>query len=189
MSVNEIALLYDLLEEKRPRKIVELGRNYGCSTRIFMQYVYRHGGILSSWDLKHWDGFIEIMGENGYHFFPTGNGDFVTLPPPGQDDCPVNLRIAHSIKTPIPANEMIDFLLIDTEHSVINALGEYLRWRFYLNSGALIAFHDSTLPAVARAIEMVKECEWNEDKGRGGFKRQWILERQDGFGIQVLERW
>src|SRR5690348_15240231 len=52
MSVGEVALLYDLLEEKKPNKIVELGRNYGTSTRIFLQHVVRHGGLLESWDLK-----------------------------------------------------------------------------------------------------------------------------------------
>jgi cephalosporin hydroxylase len=186
MSVNEIALLYDLLEKRRPRKIVELGRNFGCSTRIFLQYVLRHGGVLSSWDLKHWDGFIEGMAENGYVFVPVPETeDFVMLPKEGEADCPVNIRVAHSIKTPVPYDEKVDFLLIDTEHGLEHALGEYMRWREYLNSGCMIAFHDSTLPGPARAIEIVKEVESAGDRHR--IIREYVNERVDGYGIQVLE--
>jgi hypothetical protein len=199
MSVNEIALLYDLLERKKPKTIVELGRNFGCSTRLFMQHVIRHGGSFESWDLKHWDGFLEKMAGNGYIFQGEKDGprgkDFaglLCLGPDGKfkaddniDIHDVEIRLAHSIKTAIPEDFIVDFLLIDTEHGIEHALGEYMRWREYCTGGSIIAFHDSTLPAVARAIDLALEVEEISHEGRV----RWVHknERIDGYGIAVLE--
>ena len=187
MSVNEVALLYDCLEIRKPRRILELGRNYGTSTRLFLQHIIRHGGALNSWDLKHWDGFLETMAENGYDFTRIPNEQYVaewvkrsTVP-----DAFAYLEVAHSMKSSIDYNAQIDFLLIDTEHSTANALYEYGRWRNYMGGGAMIAFHDSSLPGVARAIEIIKEVEEAESPGR--IAKEYINERIDGFGITVLE--
>ena len=178
MSLNEVALLCECLELKKPKSIVELGRNYGTSTRLFVQHVIRHGGIVESWDWKHWPGFIEIMTENGYPL----NSDASTDLPNG---AAVYLKTADSIKSPIHPEFTVDFLLIDTEHSIEDALGEYMRWRRYLQGGAMIAFHDSSLSQVARAIEIVKEVEgWG---GRDRIWREWVNEHIDGFGVHILE--
>lgn len=186
MSVNEMALLYDLLEKKRPKKIVELGRNYGTSTRMFIQHVLRHGGSVESWDLKHWDGFIDGMNENGYNFIPGKGEEFVMSPI--RNDASVTLKVAHSIKTHIEnEGRWVDFLLVDTEHGLEHALGEYMRWREYLNSGALIAFHDSTLIGPKRAIEIIKEVEEMASPGGGRLVKEYINEREDGYGIHILE--
>lgn len=181
MSVNEIALIYDVLEAKRPKVIVELGRNYGCSTRIILQYLLRHdGGYLESWDLKHWPGFLEKMAENGYPSSPIANypGDFSLC---GK----AHIRVADSMKTAIPENFQVDFLLVDTEHGLEHALGEYMRWRVYLHSGSCVAFHDSDLAGPKRAIEMIKEVEANNFGDR--LIREYVNEHIDGFGIHVLE--
>ena len=192
MSVNEVALLYDLLEKKKPDTIVELGRNYGTSTRLFMAHILKgDDAMLDSWDLKHWDGSIETMKENGYGF-DRWDGETAAIleaeDAEGKIDAlGVILRTAHSIKTPIPKNleKGVDFLLIDTEHAIENCLPEYCRWREYLRSGAIIAFHDSTLPAVARGIEMIIEMEQSSRPGR--IIRTYENERVDGFGIMALE--
>lgn len=184
MSVNEIALIYDLLEKFKPKNIVELGRNYGCSTRIFLQHIIRNGGTLDSWDLKHWPGFIEIMANNDYVFEQNGvPGEYIFK---GEATC--RLRVAHSVRTPVPEyidKEGVDFLLIDTEHGITNALPEYCRWREYLHSGSLVAFHDSTLRGPKRAIEIVKEIEEADFSDR--IIREYVNERIDGFGVHVLE--
>ena len=199
MSVNEVGLMYDLLEEKKPKTIVELGRNYGTSTRLFLAYMMKHDlfyrkdgsneinsnhAVLDSWDLKHWDGFIETMRDNGYVFCSLGRSCFVD----GKFYTTVIRDDAHSIKTDIPpylVQRGVDFLLIDTEHAIENALPEYCRWREYLNSGALIAFHDSTLPAVARSIEIILEMEGKDRPGR--IDKIHKNECEDGFGICILE--
>lgn len=202
MSVNEIALLYDMLEKKGACNIVELGRNYGCSTRLFIQHVIRHGGSLQSWDLKHWDGFIEKMRENGYNFgeFKENHAgtDEITYGPLHVQSginalrCNVQLKVADSMKTPIVSpkendDRFVDFLLVDTEHGLEHALGEYMRWRNYLCAGAMVAFHDSTLPGPKRAIEIIKEVEEMASPGAGRLVREYVNERVDGYGVQVLE--
>jgi len=192
MSVNEIALIYDILEAKRPKIIVELGRNYGCSTRISLQYIIRHGGTLYSWDLKHWPGFIQKMNENGYSFVGCDDEDTFVGKWIATDgsNLPGNvwLRVAHSIKAPVWRDielNGVDFLLIDTEHGLEHALGEYMRWREYLKAGSFVAFHDSELAGPKRAIEMVKEVEANNYGDR--LIREYKNEHIDGFGIHVLE--
>jgi hypothetical protein len=60
-----------------------------------------------------------------------------------------------------------------------------MRWREYLKSGSFIAFHDASLPAVARAIDIVKEVEAPFD---GRLAKEYINERVDGFGIHIF-RW
>lgn len=184
MSVNEISLIYDLLEKFKPKNIVELGRNYGCSTRIFLQHIIRNGGRIDSWDLKHWPGFIEIMAQSGYVFEQLpGTQEYAFM---GNADC--LLRVAHSIRTPVPEyidREGVDFLLIDTEHGLCHALGEYMRWREYCKAGTLIAFHDSTLDGPKRGIEIAKEVEATNFGDR--IVREYVNERIDGYGIHVLE--
>lgn len=197
MSPNEVGLIYDLLLRKRPRHIVELGRNFGVSTRIFLWYCVTFGGYLESWDIKHWGespkSLREVLEANG---FTTKDDNILHDPSEGIYE-PTSgyyvfwkgqeighMKIANSMKTPIHYDRKVDFLLIDTEHGLENALGEYMRWRMYMNGGGVAAFHDSELPAVHRAIEIAIEVESDFD---GRIQRHWVNERKDGFGIEALE--
>ena len=190
MSPNEIALMYDLLEKKKACRIVELGRNFACSTRLFVQHVLRHGGSFQSWDLKHWDRVKESFETQGFGIKQAQKGPSWVSPEDyalfdGERKI-ADIRVADSIKTHIEdESRWVDFLLIDTEHGIENALGEYMRWRQYLNAGAYIAFHDSTLPGVLRSIELVKEIELATCGER--IIREWQNERVEGFGVTVLE--
>jgi hypothetical protein len=103
----------------------------------------------------------------------------------GEGDRTVRLRVAHSMKTQLPEDFKVDFLLIDTEHAIENALGEYMRWREYMASGAIIAFHDSTLPAVKRSIDLAIEVEAACHDGR--ILKIHKNEREDGYGLLALE--
>lgn len=185
MSVNEVALLYDLLEKKGACNIVELGRNYACSTRLFLQHVLRRGGFLESWDLKHWGDVHKTFSNQGFEVQDV-HGDYFVQKPGAGEPTLAWLRIADSRKDNImPRERWVDFLLIDTEHGMEDALGEYMRWRPYLKGGAMVAFHDSTLPGVKRAIEVCVEVEDKASPGR--IVRQWQNEREDGFGVAILE--
>lgn len=182
MSVNEVGLLYDLLEKKGACNIVELGRNFGTSTRLFIQHVIRHGGYFESLDLRHWGNLEETFINQGFEVRPSGD-DYILET---CDRLIAHIRISDSIKTHIKnENRWVDFLLIDTEHGLENALGEYMRWRQYLKSGAFIAFHDLCIPGVARAIEIVKEVELVTCGDR--IIREWQNERVDGYGVSILE--
>jgi len=161
MSVNEAALLYEGMEMVKPNPtVLELGRDFGTSTRIFLQAIIRRGGELHSMDLK-----------------PPHPALVHSLEQLGLDD-KVNLITADSMR--IGWDKKIDFLLIDTEHGTDNALGEYYRYRNCLEGGAIIAFHDAELPAVKRAIELVKELDnWR-------FEAEYKNEVVDGFGLHLL---
>jgi cephalosporin hydroxylase len=177
MSVNEVALLYDLLEQKGPCNIVELGRNYGCSTRIFIQHVIRHGGYFESWDLKHWGNLKESFSNQGFKVRDDGEDYWLT------DS--MRIRVANSMKTAILEDFTVGFLLVDTEHSTANCLYEYGRWRNYLTSGSMVAFHDSTLSGVSKAIDIIKEVEFAEVGDR--ICKEYVNEREDGFGIKIIQ--
>lgn len=194
MSVNEVALLYDLLEEKKPKMIVELGRNYGCSTRLFLQCIVRHGGFLESWDLKHWGDLNQTFKNQGFHVVPTSfsprigqtEPDFSISMPEDSNSPIAVLKIGDTRRDHItPTERWIDFLLVDTEHGMEDALGEVMRFRTFLKGGAMIAFHDSTLSGVSRAIEVYEEVEATASPGR--IVRKYVNEREDGFGICILE--
>lgn len=195
MSVNEVGLLYDCLELMGRGHIVELGRNYGTSSRLFLQHVIRHGGTLESWDLKVWPGFIEAMEAAGYPQFSVPSAPYGSRVYRGEG-YEVITRLAHSVKTPITdprdrlgypncVERFVDFLLIDTEHGLEDALGEYMRWRLYLKGGAFVAFHDATLPGVARAIELVQEI---ERTFTGRLAEHHVNAQVDGYGLEVF-RW
>ena len=189
MSPNEIGLLYDLLEAKRPKYVVELGRNFGCSTRILLQYCVRYGAYMESWDLKHWGNVEETFKNQGFdvnRLQHAAKEEFdYTLAIPGNPQNIAAIRVADSMKTNIGEVErFVDFLLIDTEHGLENALGEYMRWRPYLRSGSIIAFHDSELPAVARAIDLAIEV---ESDFNGRILKRYKNERIEGFGLEALE--
>jgi predicted O-methyltransferase YrrM len=174
MNACEVAFLYDFLEMKGACNIVELGRNFGCSTRMFIQHVVRHGGTFESWDLKHWGNLNETFANQGFEL----NG-------PEEDihfeNYQIRLKNADSLKNPIKEGRWIDFLLIDTEHGVANAFGEFNRWTEHVKDHAFIAFHDATLPGVAESLRMIEEAksdniyEWYE------------LEFAGGYGISLLE--
>lgn len=143
-GLNEVeaAALYDVLELMGTGTIVELGRSFGCSTRVFYQHVARHAGSLHSYDLVLFESLMDRHRKTGF---------------PLDGHVNVQIQVGDSMKVQWDEGWPIDFLFIDTEHSLADALGEYMRWRVYLSPGAFIAFHDSNLPPVARAIEIVKE--------------------------------
>lgn len=185
MSQNEVGLMFDLLEQKGVCNIVELGRNFGCSTRMLIQHVVRHpGAFLDSWDLKHWGNLEETFKNQGFDVRRSeewGDDYKIFL----EDRHIANIRVADSQKTHIlNDSRWVDFLLIDTEHGLENALGEYMRWRNYLKSGSITCFHDSELPAVARAIELCIEVEETFD---GRIAKQYRNQRIEGFGLEALE--
>jgi hypothetical protein len=182
MSNNEVSLLYDCLEKCHPKHIVELGRRYGTSNRMFLQYVLRNGGTLESWDNDQHGILPESYLGMELPFVQQGN-DWICQPNP---ETKIWLRVAESQRSPVvPTCRFVDFLLIDTLHDIEHALGEYMRWRNYLNSGAMIAFHDSNYPPVNRSIEIAKEVEAQAEKVT--YVKEYVNSESDGYGLKVLE--
>jgi predicted O-methyltransferase YrrM len=173
MNACEVAFIYDFLEIKGACNIVELGRNFGCSTRMFIQHVVRHGGYFESWDLKHWGNLNETFINQG---FELENEEDISF-----KGYPIHLKIADSLRNPIQEGKWIDFLLIDTEHGVANAFGEFNRWTEHLNDHAFIVFHDANLPGVSESLRMIEETKADH------IKNWYELEHTGGYGISILE--
>jgi predicted O-methyltransferase YrrM len=174
MNACEVAFIYDFLEVKGACNIVELGRNFGCSTRMFIQHVVRNGGYFESWDLKHWGNLNGTFMNQGFRL--NGQEDDIHFA-----DYPIKLKVANSLSNPIEEGRWIDFLLIDTEHGVDNAFGEFVRWLEHLKDNAFVVFHDATLSGVAKSLEMIEESYADQ------ILNWYELEHTGGYGITLLE--
>lgn len=183
MSAAEVGILYDRLEAMGSGTIVELGRDYGTSTRLFTQHILKYGGRLDSIDLKHSPGVRESFMSIGFKVSSDLSGDYNLLGYVTGEALNITIRRQHSQKMDIgEVDPFVDFLLIDTEHATWDALGEYARWRMYLRSRAHVAFHDSSLPNVKKAIDIVRELDAER------IAEEWVQERPDGFGVYIM-RW
>ena len=143
VSYDELLALYAGFNDKGQKAwtIVETGMCYGVTTRFFMTRVMRNGGKLITIELKPKEQFIDDMIKMGlweYNTFTPGDTMKINWDP----------------------NEKIDFLFIDSEHALSDALGEYMRYRVHLRDKAYVGFHDSDLCyGVKRAIEIVQEMD------------------------------
>ena len=140
ISYDELKALHEGCElaGRKGLRIVETGMCYGTTTRYFTIRVLKYGGELHSFEVNVREGFKKSMEELGlwsvvhYH--------------------------NHSIKS--PWDKSINLLFIDSEHALSDALGEYVRFRPWMEPGCIIGFHDSdSCPGVVKAIEMVQEMD------------------------------
>ena len=137
VSYQELYALYrGLMTKKQPLNILETGQCFGTTTRFLLCYVMKYGGNLYSCECKIRPLFKESMEELGlWDKFTTLEGNSMTFP--------------------LDPNFTIDYLFIDSEHALEDALGEYMRYRAYLKGEAIVGFHDTECcPGVAAAIEI-----------------------------------
>ena len=135
VSEHELYAIYQGLMRKRaPITILETGQCFGTTTRFFLCYTMKYGGHLYSCELKKRQQFHDSMRELGLlDKFTTIEGD--------------------SMK--VPWDKPIDFLFIDSEHALDDALGEYIRYRPFLKSDAIVGWHDTDFcPGVKAAVEI-----------------------------------
>ena len=135
ISYDELLALYEaLMTFKRPITILETGQCLGTTTRFFTVYTIKYGGHHYSCEIKQRELFVNAMKDLGLY------DKFTTL--------------GNSMKA--PWDKDIDFLFIDSEHCITDALGEYMRFRVYLKQGGIVGFHDTdTCYGVRRAIDII----------------------------------
>jgi len=138
---------------------LELGQCTGTSTRFALTHILKHGGELNSVEINIRPDFKVGMEALGlWDKINTINENTQTL---------------HWTK-------QIDFLLIDTEHAIADALGEYCRFRGFLSADAIIGFHDAwEIPGVRRSIEIIQEIDELEEVARSP--------RGIGFGLRFFK--
>jgi len=143
VSVLELLALNKALEASgnKPIRILETGMCFGTTTRFFLTHIAKYGGELHTVECQIRPLFKKVM----------------------EDMKLWDKIIVHNEDT----REMywdpklrIDFLFIDSEHALSDALGEYMRFRHFINAEAIIGFHDSECcVGVKRAIEMINEVD------------------------------
>lgn len=136
VSYEELLALHTaLMTEKRPLTILETGQCFGTTTRFFLVYVLKYGGELYSMEFKVREPFQKAMKELGLaDKFNTIAGNTMT----------------------VPWDKPVDFLFIDSEHCITDALGEYMRYRVFLKQGGIVGFHDSEICyGVRRTIDLI----------------------------------
>lgn len=123
ISWDELYALYEAIKVFGNRPIVtfETGMCFGTTTRFFALRNKKFGRKHYSCEIKIREPFKEAMIKLGLWEYVTVLGD--------------------SMLTPF--DDKIDFLYIDSEHGVVDALGEYMRFRRYLKDEAVVGFHDT----------------------------------------------
>ena len=144
MSVAELLAINKGLEtfNGKPITIVETGLGYGYFTRLFITHILKYGGELHSIDVRDRAAIIEPL-------IKLGLWD------------KVNFHLDDSRTINWSKDKLIDYLNIDSEHSLSYALGEYIRFRMLLKGySSVIGFHDTDMCwGVKRAIEMIEEVD------------------------------
>lgn len=142
MSVPELLALQKGLEAVNGTICsLETGFCYGTSTRFILSWVAKVGGEHNTIEC-----LIRPLAKK--LFEETGIWDHKQW----------KLHVADTRL--ILWNKKINFLLIDSEHALSDALGEYMKFRNYMDAGSIVAFHDTECCyGVRRALDMIKEVD------------------------------
>ena len=144
MSHNELrAILLGLNTfGTMPLVTVETGLGYGYSTRIFLTHCAKYGGehhIFESFPTPR--PVVETLKEIGLWKYATLH--------------PGDARHAEW-----PLGKIINFLNIDSEHSMGFVTSEYHRFRMCLTHNSVVGFHDTDCcDGVRRGIQVLKEVD------------------------------
>lgn len=140
ISYDELRALHEGMETMghRPLTIFETGMCFGTTTRYFILKLLKEGGELYTCEFKVREPFKNAMEELGLWKYINVLGD--------------------SMK--VPWDKKIDVLFIDSEHALSDALGEYMKYRVFLNEFSLVGFHDCDFCyGVKRTIEIIQEID------------------------------
>jgi len=140
LSSEELVMLHNSIKvyTGSPLTIVETGICFGVTTRYFVVRNLKYGGELHSFETHLRPDFQKAMEEIGLW------NQFHVL--------------GHSMKAPWEQN--INFLFIDSEHAMSDALGEYMRFRVWLTGESMVGFHDTdNCYGVKRAVEIANEID------------------------------
>jgi predicted O-methyltransferase YrrM len=178
---SEIRGLLELLEERRPRVVVQIGTCTG-GTLYLLARAAAPDAVLTSVDLYH--------GQFGGGYSPWRARLYRAFRRPGQrielvlgdshtDD--TRRRVTRAI-----GNRPIDFLFIDGDHRYEGVSKDFELYAPLVAPDGLIAFHD-IVPGQEAAVGGVPRF-WAELKARGGATRELVEDwHQGSAGIGLLE--
>lgn len=144
MSHNELRAIQVGLNSlgDRPLVTVETGLGYGFSTRVFLAHVAKFGGEHHIFESQPQNrpiiGMLQDLDMWKYATLHAGDA-----------------RTAQW-----DFNKLINFLNIDSEHSLGFVMNEYMRFRMALTDGSVVGFHDvDCCWGVRRGIAMIREID------------------------------
>jgi predicted O-methyltransferase YrrM len=135
-DVSEAQCLHDYCLSRQPHLILEIGRRFGVSTRLFATAVSKWDGRVVSVDGGPREYVPKMLEEMGLSYY-------------------VELIDQWSPWIVPDPNWIIELLYIDGDHTHIATLVDYHYFNFFVPTGGLIAFHDCLHPPVKKAIETV----------------------------------
>lgn len=139
MSKRELAFLCGLIKQYRPEKIVEIGVAAGGTTSVILQCIATLGYDAQLFSLD--------LSENYYRQPGKKTGYLI-------DECRELLagKVNHTLLTGKYAVEYlesvgkgIDFLILDTVHTMPGELLDFLAFYQFLNPGSIVVLHDIAL--------------------------------------------
>ncbi len=176
---SEIKALLELLAERQPRRILEIGTNHGGTLFLFSR-VAREDALLVSLDLPEgaFGGGYPKWKVPLFRTFSTGHQELVLL----RGDSHVQASL-DQVRT-ILKGERLDFLFIDGDHSYEGVRMDFEQYHGLVRSGGLIAFHD-IMPGHPERVGGVAQF-WNEIHEKYSHREFISSPTQKGFGIGVL---
>lgn len=137
MTVSEMEFLFSLIDQKRPKKIIEVGVAAGGTTAAILQYT----------QAKHYDmEMISVDKSELYYRDKSLKTGYVA------QRFLSNNRLNHKFFLGKYAVECldeigtnIDFLILDTVHSMPGEFLDFLAFLPYLSDGAVVVLHDTCL--------------------------------------------
>jgi predicted O-methyltransferase YrrM len=168
---SEEALYFILLvKEYKLKTLVEIGTMAGVSTRLFAALASRYDGHVYSIDgnaNKDVQLKLDVLKLSKYV-------DLIPVWSPWLGFIP---------------DWNIDLLFIDGDHSYMSVLVDYHYFNYFANKGAIIAFHDSNIEDIPRAIEEICKRDPLKKIGEAGrlLVYQKLGDRQEKY-FQILKR-
>ncbi|MCI8400769.1 MAG: class I SAM-dependent methyltransferase [Lachnospiraceae bacterium] len=136
MTIFQQAFLCGLIKEKRPKKILEIGVAAGGTTAVILSCIKQLGykAEMYSVDLEE-------------KWYRTGKRETGFVAKEYMDILRGNVQHKFLLGRPIPCvvdevGEQIDFLILDTTHSIPGELLDFLVCLPYLKNGGVVILHD-----------------------------------------------
>lgn len=138
MSVSEVEFLFSLIDQKQPKKVVEVGVAAGGTTAAILQYV-----SMKQYEIE----MISIDKSELYYRDESLKTGYVA-----RDYLVDKMQVNHKFMLGKYAVEYlceignnIDFLILDTVHSMPGEFLDFLAFLPYLTDGAVVVLHDTCL--------------------------------------------
>lgn len=180
---SEIVRLLELLEQEKPRVVLEIGTAGGGTLFLFAQ-VAASDATLISIDLadRLFGGGYHVSRKVLYEGFAR-NRQTIELVRASSHD-----RRTRDAVERILRGRAVDFLFIDGDHSYDGVRQDYLMYRELMRPGGLIAFHDiEPCPPRPESVGGVPDY-WRELEAEGGTWSFVDPAGEGGFGIGLVRR-